>query len=98
MTTTPYQVIQNTRSPVVQLTLLRAEGEIQKAIQSGPGGVDYFTTFEVQVAHNGVDNAISDNDVYAIKALLKNAGWANVYVCGGILYFDFPPLASVEIN
>lgn len=87
MGTTPYQVIQETRSPVVQMTVLRVESEIRKMIAAGPGETFYDLPVVVRMP-----DEFNDNDIYAILALLERDGWVQAYVCGGILYFNFPPV------
>lgn len=90
MGTTPFQVIQYTRSPVAQITLMKVERKIQEAIDNGPGETFYDLTLYVTMPEE-----FNDNDIYAIVATLEHDGWANVHVQGGILYFNFPPVKGV---
>lgn len=84
---TPYQVIQQTHSPLVKLAMIRVEGVIQNAIMGGRG-----ETFYDIALYARMPDEFTDNDIYAIQSLLEHDGWVNVCVCGGILYFNFPPV------
>lgn len=87
MSTTAYQVIQYTRSPLAQLALRRVQGELDRLIEGGPGETFYDLPVVVKMP-----DGFTDNDIYAIVATLEHDGWTSVYVCGGILYFNFPPV------